>query len=93
MSIVCFRVKRSCLLLNWILWKGLGNSFCVLGAPDRAGDDSEFNVKLVAPPWVMEEQILLAAFKHVKHPVSPRTTLEPCKPGVVKSKPASLDMP
>lgn len=49
--------------------------------------------KLFAPLWMMEEKELLAALQHIKHPVSPGTTLEPCRPRVTEGKPASLDSP
>lgn len=94
MSIICYKVKRAYLLLNWTLWRDFGNSSYTLSAPDiRAADDCELGLELFAPHWVMEEQILLAAFKHIKHIASPWTTLESCKPQVAKGKSASLDTP
>lgn len=91
MNIVCYRVKMDCLLLNWTLWKDFGNSSYTLVASDmRTGEEHLFDVKLFAPHWMVEEQILLAALEHVKRPINPWITLEP---RVANDKPAFLDMP
>ena len=84
MSIICYRVKRNLLKLDsiegWILVIPLR---CLV--PLMSEQELTFSVRssLFAPHRMLEEQILLAAFEHIKHPVSLRTTLEPCKPASV----------
>lgn len=77
MSIICYRVKRSLLNLDSIEGQILVIPLrCLL--PLTSEQELTFSVRssFFAPHRMLEEQIFLAAFEHIKHPVSHRTTLE-----------------